>query len=180
MTTDEHACLEALHRAEGRPNGPIARHSERVFLLAEKLAADRTIDRELLRCASYLHEIGLFEPVGGVAHAYVTEGRLYANQLLGHWRPDRLQRCGDAIEYHHASGSQESKGLEVELVRRADRVELSQGLLREGLPAGEVRAIRRAVPVRGFVPAIAKLLARHALHRPGSMPGIFLAHGRAR
>src|SRR4051794_23717332 len=179
MTADEQTCLDALWKAEGAENGPIARHSERVFRLAEKLAGDRPIDVELLRCASYLHEIGLFEPVDG-KDAYVTEGRHYAEQLLADWEPERLRRCGDAIEFHHASHSQEAKGLEVELVRRADRIELSQGLDRQGLDRAVIKEGRQAVPVDGFLPAVLKLLARHALHRPAAMPGIFLAHGRAR
>jgi HD superfamily phosphodiesterase len=179
MTPDEQACLDALHVAEGRPDGPMARHSERVFLLAEKLAGGQDIDRELLRCACYLHDIGLFEPVDG-HDAYVTEGRRYAERLLAHWEPDRLRRCADAVEFHHASRSQESKGLEVELVRRADRIEVSQALDRQGLDRAVIREIRQAVPVRGFTPAVLRLLGRHALRRPGSLPGIFRAGGRAR
>src|SRR3954469_19177062 len=87
MTPDEQACLAALHTAEGKPDGPIARHSERVFLLAEQLAGDREIDRELLRCARSLHDIGLFEPVDG-RDAYVTEGRHFAERRLAHWDPE--------------------------------------------------------------------------------------------
>jgi hypothetical protein len=67
--------------------------------------------------------------------------------------------------------SQAARGLEVELIRLADRVEVSQGLLRAGLPRATVRRIRREVPVRGFVPAVVRGLAKQ---RVTSLPRIFL------
>jgi hypothetical protein len=172
MTADEQACRDALRAAEGVAEGPIERHSERVFLLAGKLARGREIDAELLRCAAYLHDIGLFDAVATKA-AYVTDGRRVTEELLAHWEPERLRRCADAVELHHTLRSQEARGLEVELLRVADRIEVSQGLLRAGLPRAEVRAIRREVPVDGFVGAVARGLARAAVRRPRSLPRIF-------
>src|SRR4051794_1050131 len=88
LTPDERACRDALRSAEGTSEGPIERHSARVFLLAERLAGDRAMDRELLRCAAYMHDIGLFDPPELKA-AYVTTGRARTQALLAHWEPAR-------------------------------------------------------------------------------------------
>lgn len=172
MTASEEACLQALRAACGSEEGPIERHSRRVFLLAEQLAAERPFDRELLACACWLHDIGLYESVATKA-AYVTDGRRVAEELLSDWPAERLRRCADAVEFHHEPRSQAARGLEVELLRVADRVEVSQGLLRAGLPRAVVRQIRRDVPVRGFVPEVLRGLGRHVVRRPGSVHRIF-------
>ena len=179
MTTpDEQACRAALRAASGRSDGPIERHSDRVFLLAERLAGERPIDRELLRCACLLHDIGLYPSVAS-RDAYVTDGRVLAERLLVGWEPQRLRVCGDAIERHHELRSQAHRGLEVELLRVADRIEVSQGVLRAGLSRDVVREIRREIPVRGFVPEVLRGLGRAARERPASLPRIFFPRGRA-
>jgi hypothetical protein len=169
VTAAETRCLEALRDACGMVDGPIERHSRRVFLLVEQLAGEREIDRELLGCACWLHDIGLYPSVS-TREAYPADGARLAGELLSDWEPARLRRCAEAIELHHEPRSQADKGLEVELLRVADRIEVSQGLLRAGLPRATVKRIRREVPVRGFVPEVVRGLARQ---RPGSLPRIF-------
>ena len=171
MTASESRCLAALQAACGTEGGPIERHSRRVLLLAEELAAGREIDRELLACACWLHDIGLYPSVATKA-AYVTDGRRVAEELLADWPPERLRRCADAVEFHHEPRAQAHRGLEVELLRVADRIEVSQGLLRGGLPRATVSRIRRDVPVRGFVPEVLRGLGRAARERPRSLPRI--------
>jgi HD domain len=64
------AALEAMRAAAGS-DGPMERHCVRQFAIAERLAAERAFDRELLLCACWLHDAGLF------THSrdpYVTEG----------------------------------------------------------------------------------------------------------
>ncbi|MFL5845605.1 MAG: HD domain-containing protein [Solirubrobacteraceae bacterium] len=168
-TASEDLCRQALRDACGEVEGPIERHSLRVFLLAEQLAGDRPFDRELLACASWLHDIGLYPP-HSTREAYVVDGRRVAEELLAGWEPERLRQCADAVELHHEPRSQADKGLEVELLRLADRIEVSQGLLRAGLPRAVVRRIRREIPVKGFVPAVVRGLAKQ---RPASLPRIF-------
>ena len=172
MTADEQACLDALRAAEGDEGGPVERHSERVHRFAVAIAAGRVFDDELLRCACWLHDIGLFDGPGATA-AYVTTGRARTRELLAHWEPARLQRCCDAVELHHTLRPVRDRGLEVELLWRADRVEVSQGLLREGLDRALIRSVRSEVPVRGFVPAVVRGLGRSLRNRPGSMWRIF-------
>jgi HD superfamily phosphodiesterase len=109
------AALKALRTAAGA-NGPMERHCLRQFAIAERLAGDRALDRELLLCACWLHDAGLYTP----SHdPYVTEGARLAARVLAPfgWPPERLQRCMDACEQHHAPRSRLAMGLEVELVR---------------------------------------------------------------
>src|ERR671910_332750 len=66
------AALETLRAAAGL-DSPMERHCLRQFAIAERLAGDRAVDHELLLCACWLHDVGLF------THSrdpYVTEGAL--------------------------------------------------------------------------------------------------------
>jgi HD superfamily phosphodiesterase len=53
------SALEALRAAAGS-DSPLERHCLRQFAIAERLAGDRAFDRELLLCACWLHDLGLF------------------------------------------------------------------------------------------------------------------------
>jgi hypothetical protein len=101
-TSAERASLDALREAAGERGGPMERHGIRVFLIVERLASKEgaTVDREVLLCASLLHDVGLY-PRASEGGAYVTDGRHYAAGVLvsGRWSGDRLERCLDAIEH---------------------------------------------------------------------------------
>jgi hypothetical protein len=88
-----------------------------------------------------------------------------------------MTRLGDAIELHHELRSQRERGAEVELLRRADLVEVSQTLVTFGLRRSWLRGLRSAVPPAGMVPEISRLLARAARERPATVPRIFTAAG---
>jgi hypothetical protein len=179
-TSAERASLDALREATGERGGPMERHGIRVFLIVERLASKEgaTVDREVLLCASLLHDVGLY-PRASEGGAYVTDGRHYAAGVLvsGRWSGDRLERCLDAIELHHELRPQWERGAEVELLRRADLVEVSAGLVRFGLRGGWLRGLFRAVPRAGFYPEIARLLGRALRERPATLPRIFVVAG---
>ena len=63
------------------------------------------------------------------------EGAEFATELLrGHgWEEQRIRLCSDAIECHHQLRYQWQRGAEVELIRRADLVEVLAGRVRFGL-----------------------------------------------
>jgi HD domain len=72
------AALETLRAAAGA-DSPMERHCLRQFAIAERLAGDREFDRELLLCACWLHDVGLY------THSrdpYVTEGARVAARVL--------------------------------------------------------------------------------------------------
>jgi HD domain len=170
--------LEALRAAAGL-DSPMERHCLRQFAIAERLAGDRAFDRELLLCACWLHDVGLF------THSrdpYVTEGARLAARVLEPfgWPPERLQRCMDACEQHHAPRSRMAMGLEVELVRQSDLVDVTAGLVNFGLDRGWLRELFREVPRDGLWRLIGSAVLNELRHRPASLTGVFLSPRRTR
>lgn len=175
-TEAERECLEEVRRLAGATGGPLENHNVRAFRIAERLAEARglKIDREVLLCAAHLHDAGLYPGAASDA-AYVEDGARLARRLLAKhdWPPARLKRCADAIERHHDVRPQWRRGVEVELLRRADLVDLSAGLVAFDADRRWVRSLGREVPRRGFYREIGRLLARAARERPGTLPRIF-------
>src|SRR5512133_453127 len=172
------AALEALRTAAGA-DGPMERHCLRQFAIAERLAGDRALDRELLLCACWLHDAGLYIPS---RDPYVTEGARLADRVLAPfgWPPERLQRCMDACEQHHAPRSRLAMGLEVELVRQADLVDVTAGLVNFGLDRRWLRELFREVPRDGLWGLIGSAVLNELRHRPPSPVGVFLSPRRTR
>jgi hypothetical protein len=170
------AALEALRAAAGA-HGPMERHCLRHFAIAERLAGDRAFDRELLLCTSWLHDAGLHTPS---RDPYVTEGARLAARVLAPfgWPPERLQRCMDACEQHHAPRSRMAMGLEVELVRQADLVDVTRGIVNFGLDRRWLGALFRDVPRDGFWRLVGKSFRSELSHRPASLIGVFVSPRR--
>jgi hypothetical protein len=172
----ERRFLEELRAASGEVDGAMERHGVRCFLLIELLAGERgvAIDRELALCASLIHDAGLYDSIsdGGI---YTDEGGAFAERLFSEAgeAPARARLVGDACTYHHALRDQSARGTEVELLRLADRVEVSGGLLRAGLSREQVHSIFDAVSRAGFYSGVAGLLGHALRERPLSLPRIF-------
>ena len=126
-TESEAAALEALRTATGEVDGDMERHTVRQYLIAERLADSRGIayDREVLLCASFLHDSGLYGPASS-GDVYIKDSARYARRTLEPlgWPEERLRVCIDACEQHHALTSRWWMPNEVELVRRSDLVEV--------------------------------------------------------
>jgi hypothetical protein len=152
------------------------RHCVRVFLLADRMAADRGIevDRELLLCAAFIHDLGIYPSISS-GDVYLADSRKLAEEVLDPygWEADRLARCLDAIEQHHARRSRWDWGAEVELVRRADLVEVTAGQLHFGLERSWLRRLFSEIPRNRFYSFIAAALLREALTHPRNLPRIF-------
>lgn len=108
---------------------------------------------------------------------YVTEGaRLSARVLQPFgWPPERLQRCMDACEQHHAPRSRMAMGLEVELVRQADLVDVTAGIVNFGPDPGWLRALLRNIPRDGFWRLVGRSVLGELRHRPASLTAVFFA-----
>lgn len=150
----------------------------RCFLLCERQAADRElmVDHEILLVAAILHDIGLYDGAseGGV---YTTDGAHFADHLLDGrpgWDGRRLELCLEAIERHHELRSQWNAGPEVELMRRADMIELSSGAVNFGVSRGWIRGLWKAVPRDGLYGEVSKMVAKALRERPTSVPKILI------
>jgi hypothetical protein len=178
VTPAAQAALEVLRAAAGA-NGPMERHCLRQFAIAGRLAGDRAFDRELLLCACWLHDAGLYTPS---RDPYVAEGARLAARVLEPfgWPPERLQRCMDACEQHHAPRSRMAMGLEVELVRQADLVDVTAGIVNFGLDRRWLRALFRDVPRDGFWRLVGGSVLSELRHRPASLTGVFFSPRRTR
>jgi hypothetical protein len=79
----EAAALKALRSATGEIDGDMERHTVRQYLIAERLADTRGIayDRELLLCASFLHDAGLYGPASS-GDVYIKDSGRYARRTL--------------------------------------------------------------------------------------------------
>ncbi len=172
-------CLSALRHATGAERGPMELHSRRVLHIAEWLAAARgwNADREVLACAALLHDIGLYDEWWS-GRAYVVDSRRAGEQILAsRWSSDRLDRCLAAIEFHHAVGEVHRHGEEAELIRSADLVDITAGLVRSGLPRARLRVLFGELPRTGFPAHMAGLIARRSVQRPTSWLGVFSSGG---
>jgi HD domain len=170
------ACLQVLRDATGTVDDPMERHCVRQFLIAERMAADRGIqaDHELLLCASFLHDAGLYPSVT-TGDVYTADSRRLAERTLDPfgWDAQRLAKCLDAIEQHHATRPRWEWGAEVELVRRADLVDSTRGLIRFNVEPSWLRDLFREIPRKGLYRLIAGGLLMEARHHPGNLPRIF-------
>jgi hypothetical protein len=182
QTPAERASLDALRSASGETDGAMERHCVRQFLIAERLAEDgaQSVDRELLLCASFIHHAGLFPSVAS-HESYLVDGRRLFERTLEPfgWPPERMQRGLDAVEQHHALSSRWSWGAEVELMRRADLVDVSRGLVRFGLDRWWLRTLYRELPSSGFHRFLARETWRMARERPQTLPRIFAPRAQA-
>ena len=175
-TDSETAALAALREAAGETGGPMERHGLRVFLIADRLATagELTVDREVLLIAGLLHDVGLYDAAshGGV---YVKEGAEFTAELLRKqgWEEERIKLCFDAIERHHELRTQWDRGTEVELIRRADLIDVSSGLVRFGLSREWLKDLFEAVSRDGTYRTIGYEVARVLRHRPLTFPQIF-------
>jgi len=176
-TGAERAALVALRTATGEAGGPMERHSLRVFLIADRLASAKEldVDRELMLVAALLHDIGLYDEAsrGG---AYVADGARFAKPLLREngWDEARIVHCGEAIERHHELRPQWKHGSEVELIRRGDLVELSNGLIRFGIPRVWIKDLFEAISREGTYGEIGRMVRHAARERPLTLPQIFI------
>jgi hypothetical protein len=177
----ERACLAALREATEESWGPMERHGLRVFLIAQRLADHKglVLDREATFCAAVLHDVGLY-PRASRGDVYLLDSRRFAEGVLEPfgWPPVRLGVCLDAIELHHVPHQLWGFGNEAEMIRQADLVEGSAGLLSFGLPRGWLRGdLFRRVPRRGFYRMFAWHGARALVNRPGTLPKVFHPRG---
>lgn len=156
------------------------RHGLRVYEIACELGRRRQaeIDQELLLCVALLHDAGLY-PGAASSDPYVLDGRHLLERVLAPfaWPPERLALAGEAVERHHELRPQWSHGTEVELIRRADLVDVSAGTVRLGLDRTWLRGLAQRIPRQGMAREIGCLVLRALRARPLTMVEIFHRSG---
>jgi hypothetical protein len=171
------ACLAELRGLCGQENGPMERHGLRVYEIARELGRRRgvEVDLELLECVAWLHDAGLY-PGAASADTYVLDGRRLLERVLTSfgWPAERVALAGDAVERHHELRPQWKRGAEVELIRRADLIDVSGGAIRFALDRAWLRDLAARVPRAGLVREITRLVAGALRSRPLTMLEIFL------
>jgi hypothetical protein len=176
QTPLEQRFLDRLREVTGEPDSVMERHGLRCFLFVELLAARRAleIDREVALCAALVHDIGIYPSVthGGV---YTDESGELAAALFRESgaTEERARLVADACAYHHAVRPQWQRGSEVELLRRADQLEVFAGLIRHGLSRDEIRGVFAAAPRHGLYTEIGRLAVGVLRDRPLTLPLIF-------
>ncbi len=176
-TTDaSRACLAELRSLSGEVAGPMERHGLRVYEIAGEMARRRglDVDREVLLCAAWLHDAGLYAGAS-TRSTYVVDGRHLLERVVAtfDWPSERLRLAGDTIERHHELRSQWHRAHEIELMRRADLVDISAGAVRFGLDRGWLHDLAERIPRRGMAGHIAKLVGGALRTKPLTMLEIF-------
>lgn len=182
-TKSTQRCRNALREASGDNYGPIERHSLRVAFIMRELArvAALPLDDEVAVSASLLHDIGLFDP-DRRRRFYLARGRHSADELVNAfgWGDARRTLCLDAIELHHRLVPQWTKGTEVELLRLADLVDASRGLVRFSVDREWLRALFRTIPRQGLQQALLRHSVRGAPCLASGIAGTVLNAPRRR
>ena len=171
------ACLAELRTLCGETDGPMERHGLRVYEIARELARRRglDVDSELLASVAWLHDAGLY-PGAASSDTYVVDGRRLLERVVAPfaWPAERVALAGDAVERHHELRPQWKRGAEVELIRRADLVDIGGGAVPFGLDRAWLRDLFAGVPRAGLVREIARLVGGALRTRPLTMLEIFL------
>jgi hypothetical protein len=153
------------------------RHGLRVYEIARELGRRRAldVDSELLACVAWLHDAGLY-PGAASSDTYVVDGRHLLERVLAsfEWPAERVALAGDAVECHHELRPQWKRGSEVELIRRADLIDISGGAVPFGLDRAWLRDLSARVPRAGLMREIARLVGGALRTRPLTMLQIFV------
>lgn len=163
-------CRDLLRVTAGVDQGPMELHCRRVFHIAVALSErvqEVDADAEVLEAAALLHDIGLYNPWWDGGPYPVASARAARAALAdGPWPPQRVNLCLAAIRRHHAATDQSRFGREVELLRRADLIDLSSGRISYGLDRGWITALFGELPRDGFSTHLGGLLLRRSIEQP--------------
>lgn len=133
-------------------------HVYRVISYAMHFLEQDESHRALVETVLVFHDIGLWTS-GELAYLGPSEAialKENAEQNLG-LDPELLRA---AIHWHHKITPYRGPGAEVvNAVRKADWIDASNGKIRKGLSAEQVRAVEQAIPNHGF-PGVLQRLAK--------------------
>jgi hypothetical protein len=139
-------------------------HVYRVLNLARVLVPDRDDRDDKLAIAAAFHDIDAFSTLNYLGPSICTMDAWLQRTGRGSW----AEELAVVVAKHHRLAPYKGRHAALaEAFRRADLNDLSQGLIRSGLPREHVRAVREAIDVGVFftrtVPAA---IVRHVIRHP--------------
>lgn len=140
-------------------------HAYRVFNMARVLVPDTDHRDDKLAIAAAFHDIDAFTSLNYLGPSIATMDAWLRRTGRGAWGEELAVIVA---KHHHLTTYRGRHATLAEPFRRADLNDLSQGLIRMGMPRGHVRAVRASIDVGCFftrtVPrAIVLQLIRHPL-----------------
>jgi hypothetical protein len=164
------------HRARGDDAGYDAykAHVYRVVNFARALSPDAPDRDDKLAIAAAFHDIAAFDTLDYLVPSIQAQDAWLQQTGRGAWSQELALVVA---EHHRLSGYGPPRPYAplVEAVRRADLVDVSQGLIRFGLPRSYVKEVRAAFDASGFfkrVIPMGTLRAVRKLQQPGFLrPG---------
>ena len=149
-------------------------HVYRVFNLARVLVADEDDRDDKLAIAAAFHDVAAFDGLDYLAPSIRKQDAWLERTGRSAWSEELAVVVA---EHHHATTYRGPHARLAEPFRRADLADLSQGLVRSGIPRQHVQAVREAFDVGTFFTrAIPRAVVRHLVRHPLDP----LPHTRAR
>jgi len=159
------ALLGPFADALGRDFPGYRYHVTRVLNFLFALAPQLGEAPEPVLIAAAFHDLGIWTDG---TFDYLGPSRRLAREYLAARNLAHLAPEVDAVIAHHhkVRPYRGPFALSVEAFRRADLVDVSLGLIRSGIDAPYIRAVRSALPNAGFHARLAALTARQFLRTP--------------
>jgi len=144
-------------------------HVYRVLNFARALVPDEQERDDKLAIAAAFHDIDAFTSLNYLAGAIRAQDAWLKETGRQAWAGELAVVIA---EHHRFTKYRGNHAPLVEAFRRADRVDVSQGLVRSGIPRTYVSAVREAFDVGTFFSRVVRLSCRStAISRSSSSPG---------
>jgi hypothetical protein len=149
-------------------------HAYRVFNLARALVSSEDDRDDKLAIAAAFHDVAAFSGLDYLAPSIRKQDAWLESTDRAAWSEELAVVVA---EHHHATTYRGPHARLAEPFRRADLADLSQGLVRSGIPREHVRAVREAFDVGTF---FTRAVPRAALRQLVRHPLDPMPHTRAR
>jgi hypothetical protein len=139
-------------------------HVYRVFNLARAVVPDRDDRDDKLAIAAAFHDIDVFSSLNYLGPSIRTMDAWLQRTGRSAWA---AELAVIVAKHHHLTPYRGRYAMLVEAFRRADLNDLSQGLIRSGLPREQVREVRKSIDVGNFFTrAVPRAIVRHLIRHP--------------
>jgi hypothetical protein len=139
-------------------------HVYRVFNLARAVVPDRDDRDDKLAIAAAFHDIDVFTSLNYLGLSIHTMDAWLQRTGRSGWA-DELAVI--VAKHHHLTPYRGHYAELAEAFRRADLNDLTQGLIRAGLPRQQVRAVRQSIDVGVFFTrTVPRAIVRHLVRHP--------------